>query len=90
MSLAGGSLSAFLVIGVFVGDLDYVIGSAVWILALFSWLLIFTEKGQKPKTHKIDFDVPDYLIIPSEITFSGRTRRCGDVEIGGEVLTEFK
>ena len=57
MSLAGGSLSAFLVIGVFVGDLDYVIGSAVWIIALFAWLFIFTDKGQKPKKRAGDIHV---------------------------------
>ena len=57
MSLAGGSLSAFLVIGVFVGDLDYVIGSAVWILALFTWLFIFTDKSQRPKKRAGDIKV---------------------------------
>jgi hypothetical protein len=69
MSLAGGSLSAFLVIGVFVGDLDYVIGSAVWIIALFSWLFIFTDKGKKTESYSYDFDAPEYLIMPTKSHF---------------------
>ena len=92
MATLGGSFAGLLVVGLLAGDVTLAMINLGLIVALFSSVFVIggSEKPSKPvvdqKTEGTYFSV-DW---PHEFTLGGKSKRAGDIHVGGELNPEFR
>ena len=92
MATLGGSFAGFLAVGIAMGDITLALINLGVIVALFACAFVIgvSEKPSKPvvdqKTEGTYFSV-DW---PHEFTLGGKSKRAGDIHVGGELNPEFR